>query len=83
MSAPEAAVELSFEQALRQLEERVQKLESGDLPLDDALRLFEEGVSLVRQCHERLDAADARIQVLSRGPDGTPREGPSQDRNGE
>lgn len=83
MSAPEAAAELSFEQALRQLEERVQKLESGDLPLDDALRLFEEGVSLVRQCHERLDAADARIQVLSRAPDGTPREGPSQDRNGE
>ncbi len=55
----------SFEAALRELEERVQKLESGELPLDDALRLFEEGVGLVRECHERLDAADARIVTLS------------------
>lgn len=83
MSAPDAPPELTFEGALRELEGRVQKLESGDLPLDDALRLFEEGVALVRQCHERLDAADARILVLSRGPDGAPREAASQDRNGE
>jgi exodeoxyribonuclease VII small subunit len=59
----------SFEAALRELEARVQKLESGDLPLDDALRLFEEGVGLVRECHERLDAADARIVTLSQPPD--------------
>lgn len=78
-----AEAELSFEQALRQLEERVQKLESGDLPLDDALRLFEEGVALVRQCHERLDAADARILVLSRAADGSPEERASLDRNEE
>ncbi|MSQ02116.1 MAG: exodeoxyribonuclease VII small subunit [Myxococcales bacterium] len=65
MSTEPPAEPLSFEQALRQLEERVQKLESGDLPLDDALRLFEDGVALVRQCHERLDAADARVTVLS------------------
>ncbi len=65
MSTEGLAEPLSFEQALRQLEERVQKLESGDLPLDDALRLFEDGVALVRQCHERLDAADARVIVLS------------------
>lgn len=59
----------SFEAALRELEARVQKLESGDLPLDDALRLFEEGVGLVRGCHERLDAADARIITLSNQPE--------------
>jgi len=59
----------SFEAALRELEARVQKLESGDLPLDDALRLFEEGVGLVRECHERLDAADARIITLSNQPE--------------
>lgn len=74
MSAPQAAEAKpearSFELALRELEGRVQKLESGDLPLDDALKLFEEGVGLVRECHERLDAADARILVLSRGPEG-------------
>ena len=65
-----AAEGRSFELALRELEARVQKLESGELPLDDALRLFEEGVGLVRECHERLDAADARIIVLSRGAEG-------------
>lgn len=60
----------SFEQALQELEGRVQKLEQGELPLEDALRFFEEGVALVRECHERLDAADARILALTQGPDG-------------
>ena len=60
-----AAAARSFELELRELEARVQKLESGELPLDDALRLFEEGVGLVRECHERLDTADARIVTLS------------------
>lgn len=73
----------SFESALRELEARVQKLESGDLPLDDALRLFEEGVGLVRECHERLDAADARILVLSRGTAGVEETAPVSDRNSE
>ncbi len=62
--------ERSFEAALGELEARVTKLERGDLALEDALRLFEEGVALVRECHERLDAADARIVALSAGPDG-------------
>lgn len=57
--------ERSFEEALTELEGRVAKLERGDLALEDALRLFEEGVTLVRECHERLDAADARIVVLA------------------
>lgn len=70
MSVPKADAGRSFELALKELEGRVQKLESGDLPLDDALKLFEEGVGLVRECHERLDAADARIVVLSRGEEG-------------
>lgn len=59
-----------FEGALKELEERVQKLESGELQLEDALKLFEEGVGLVRECHERLDAADARILLLTQGPGG-------------
>ena len=70
MSDPKAEAGRSFELALRELEGRVVKLESGDHPLDDALKLFEEGVGLVRECHERLDAADARIVVLSRGEGG-------------
>lgn len=64
------APERSFEAALAELEGRVAKLERGDLALEDALRLFEEGVGLVRECHERLDAADARIVALSSGADG-------------
>lgn len=83
MSAEAKAEPRSFELALRELEARVQKLESGDLPLDDALRLFEEGVGLVRECHERLDAADARILVLSRGPGGVDEAAAVSDRNSE
>lgn len=59
----------SFEQALRELENRVLQLEKGELPLDEALRLFEEGVGLVRECHDRLDAAEARIVALSANGD--------------
>ncbi len=57
----------SFEQALEALEDRVRKLEAGELPLEDALNLFEEGIELTRECHEKLDAADQKIVELSRG----------------
>jgi len=55
---------LSFEQALQRLEQVVRELESGDLSLDAALALFQEGVALARQCGARLDAAEARIEKL-------------------
>lgn len=55
----------SFETALGELEGRVARLERGDLELEEALRLFEEGVALVRECHERLDVAEARIVALT------------------
>ena len=57
----------SFEQALEALEDRVRKLEAGELPLEDALNLFEEGIELTRECHEKLAAADQKIVELSRG----------------
>lgn len=60
----------SFEVVLRELEERVRKLDSGDLPLDDALRFFEEGVGLVRECQELLDSAERRIVELTETPEG-------------
>jgi exodeoxyribonuclease VII small subunit len=63
--------ERPFEQALEALEDRVRRLESGELSLDDALRLFEEGVELTRECHEKLDAADQKITELSRNLDGS------------
>lgn len=66
-SEPDA---LGFEDALGQLEDRVRKLEAGDVPLDEALALFEEGVKLGQLCHAHLDAAEARVAQLTRGPDG-------------
>lgn len=68
----------SFEAGLSELEARVARLERGDLALEEALRLFEEGVGLVRECHERLDAADARIIALTAAADGV-RENPLVD----
>lgn len=59
----------TFEKALEALENRVRKLEAGDMPLEDALSLFEEGIELTRECHEKLDAADQKIVELTRGMD--------------
>jgi len=56
-----------FEEALTALEDRVRKLESGEIGLDQALALFEEGVTLARTCHEHLEAAERRVAALSRG----------------
>jgi exodeoxyribonuclease VII small subunit len=61
--------ERTFEQALEALEDRVRKLEAGELPLEDALEVFEQGIELTRECHEKLDAAEGRILELTRGDD--------------
>lgn len=55
----------NFERALARLEEVAQLLERGDLPLEEGLTLFEEGMQLARQCQDRLDAAEKRITTLS------------------
>jgi exodeoxyribonuclease VII small subunit len=54
----------SFEAAIKRLTEIVQTLERGDLPLEESLRLFEEGVSLSRTSQKRLDAAEKRVEQL-------------------
>lgn len=56
--------ELSFEEAFNKLEETVQKLEQGGLPLEKAIALFEEGMRLAKICNDRLDAAQLRISQL-------------------
>jgi len=56
----------SFEDALKRLEEIVQRMESGDLALEDSLGLFEEGVRLTRVCSQRLDEAEKKIELLTR-----------------
>lgn len=66
------APELNFEQALRALEDIVQKLESGEAPLDESIALYERGNQLRALCQQRLDAAKARIEAITLGPDGTP-----------
>lgn len=71
--AEEAKVaELSFEDALKRLEEIVRKLESGEAALDDAIKLYEEGDRLKQQCEARLAAAQARIEQIQFGRDGAP-----------
>jgi exodeoxyribonuclease VII small subunit len=60
----------SFETSLQALEEIVQKLEHGDLPLEDSLGLFEQGIRLARECQERLSQAERRIEVLLRDQQG-------------
>jgi exodeoxyribonuclease VII small subunit len=62
----------SFETSLSALEKIVRELERGDLPLEESLRLFEEGVKLSRECQERLNQAERRIEVLLRDSDGKP-----------
>lgn len=62
----------SFEASLEALEEIVQALESGDLPLEKSLELFEQGIRLSRQCQERLSQAERRIEILLRDNQGRP-----------
>lgn len=61
---------LSFEDALRALEDVVRKLESGEVALDSSITLYERGEALRRHCQSRLDAAQARIEKIVAGADG-------------
>lgn len=60
----------SFEDGVGALEGLVAELESGELPLEKALESFERGVQLVRRLNDRLNEAERKIEILSRGPDG-------------
>lgn len=60
----------NFETSLEELERIVRELERGDLPLENSLELFEQGVKLSRACHERLSEAERRIEILTRDSQG-------------
>ena len=60
----------SFENSLKELEKIVGRLEEGDASLEDSLKLFEDGVKLSRECQERLNQAERRIEVLMKDEDG-------------
>lgn len=62
----------TFEASLKKLEKIVSQLEDGDLPLEESLKLFEDGVKLSRECRERLEQAERRIEVLLKDEDGNP-----------
>ena len=64
---------LDFEQALGELEAVVEKLEHGDLPLEEALKQFERGIELTRGCQASLKQAEQRVEILlARTPEATP-----------
>jgi exodeoxyribonuclease VII small subunit len=67
---PEPAKKADFERSLARLEEVVQKLEGANLSLDDAMKLFEEGVQLSRECQKQLAEAEARVEILLKKADG-------------
>ena len=69
-NAASATGATNFEGQLASLERIVRELERGDLPLEQSLELFEQGVKLSRECQERLNEAERRIEVLLRGGDG-------------
>lgn len=62
----------TFEASLEALERIVRQLENGDLPLDKSLELFEQGIRLSRECQERLNQAERRIEILLRDNQGRP-----------
>jgi exodeoxyribonuclease VII small subunit len=61
---------ITFEKAMQQLEQIVQELENGDLPLEKAIKKFEDGVKLSKICSEKLDETEKRITVLMQGQEG-------------
>ncbi len=62
--------DMSFEEALGRLESIVRMLEGGGAALDESLTVFEEGISLVKMCNEKLEAAEQRIKILTDGENG-------------
>lgn len=60
----------TFEQSLKQLEQIVEQLESGDLPLEKALKKFEDGIQLSKLCSSMLDETEKKITLLTKGHNG-------------
>jgi exodeoxyribonuclease VII small subunit len=67
---PDPAKKPDFEKSLARLEEVVRRLESPQLSLDEAMKLFEEGVELSRECQKQLEEAEGKVEILLRKADG-------------
>ena len=70
MTAPPPPQAETFEAALKQLEEIVQRLERGELPLEESLKLYEDGIRLSRLCHAKLEEAEGKIELLMKDAKG-------------
>ena len=64
----------TFEESLAELEKIASKLEGGDLGLDEAIKEFEKGMKLSKECSEKLDEAEKKINILVQGEDGNIKE---------
>ena len=62
----------TFEASMQRLEQIVRAMERGDVPLEESLKLFQEGTELVRHCGKLLDDAQLQVQKVMAGPDGSP-----------
>ena len=67
---------LSYEQSIARLDDIVRSMERGDVPLEQALKYFEEGADLIASCNKMLDEAEQMVVKLKKGPDGFPIELP-------
>lgn len=65
---------LTFEQSMQRLEQIVRTMERGEVPLEESLKLFQEGTELVRTCGKLLDEAELQVKKILAGPDGAPAE---------
>jgi len=61
----------TFEESLKQLETIVAQLEGGDLPLEESIKIFEQGMRLSAQCKQELDTAESKVQILLKQRDGS------------
>ena len=64
------SAKLSFEKAMEKLEQIVQELESKELPLEKAIKKFEEGIKLSKFCNQKLEESEKKVTVLMEGQDG-------------
>lgn len=64
-----SAKTLNFEKSVAELDKLVSKMESGNLPLEDSLKYFEQGISLIRQCQDALKHAEQKVKILTKDQD--------------
>jgi exodeoxyribonuclease VII small subunit len=70
-----------FEEQIKSLEEIVDKLEKGDLPLEESVNLFEKGVALSNDCREQIEAAEGKVQILLKQKNGEMKPAPLDKEN--